>query len=111
MSERALWSADPLVSYRAASTLLEDAATQCRRVGRADDWLGTVLAGALDAAAPTSIPARGLTNLLEALRRLVETVAAAYEREVVDDTEEEARPEPAAYAVATVAKAFLDLKG
>lgn len=103
-----LWSADPLVSYRAVSSLLQ------RRPGD-EDWLGAILAGALGSEASTSIPARGLTNLMEALRRVV-VMVAAYAEDMDDETEEdgekvELAPEAAAYVVTTVANAFSGLRG
>lgn len=78
-----LCSHDPLVSYRAASILVQ--ATRRRADRPADEaWVRQILA-AVDSDAATP---RGLTNFLEACRRLVASVAA--DSEADEDVEAEA---------------------
>ncbi len=69
-----LRSPDPLVSYQAASLLLQAARCPWDWPLPGDDWLAALLAvvnGPDDAAAfPSSITPRGLTNFVEGCRRL-----------------------------------------
>lgn len=65
-----LHSPDPLISYRAASLLVQ--ASRCPSDWPADEaWVRQILVVDSDVATP-----RGLTNFLEACRRLVASVTA-----------------------------------